>query len=138
MARRNKYRSKWMTMTETDASGRWHIVYRLKDGRKGDQPGNRCEWGRYSSYGEAVRTAEVMNMAEEIQSKPPLKRPKNCRCGGRAEVTKCYDAAEGRTLYGIMCRTCSITLPAEYEDREKAVRVWNRNISRTPVKEGRH
>ena len=122
--RRLKYASKWMAIP--DASG-WTVVCRLKDERKGDVPGNRIEWGRYTKGGEAARMAEVMNKAEDLQSTPPLRKPNKCAtCGHPAEVTKCYDANEDRTVYGVMCRYCTLTMPAEYEDRDKAVRKWNR------------
>lgn len=122
--RRLKYASKWMAIP--DASG-WTVVCRLKDERKGDVPGNRIEWGRYTKGGEAARQAEVMNMAENLQSATPLKKPNKCGfCGHPAEVTKCYDAGENRILYGVMCRYCTMAIPSEYENRDQAVRKWNK------------
>ena len=119
----NKYKSAWMV----DSGANWFEVYRLKDARKPATPGNRIIWAKFSQKADADRRAEVMNMAEAITAQKPIKKPNDCKCGGRAEVVKCYDAGEERTIYGVMCTSCARTLPAQLETREEAIRAWNRN-----------
>ena len=121
--KRNKYKSAWMV----DPGPDWFEVYRLKDARKSATPENRIIWARFSQKADANRHAEVMNMAEAITAQKPIKKPNNCKCGGRAEVVKCYDDGAERTIYGVMCTSCARTLPAQLETREEAIRAWNRN-----------